>query len=159
MHTQIAKFRCGDYCTSYCSTRTIVQEPMCLAHRKISFSKSPWSLTINLNFASFMSYQSFFSSHLFSLTAQRWSVTEKPIFPVTAPIRSYIARSKLVYLSASDVTGFYRPILYLFTVNILIVPTTGGRVFNFPKKRQGKNVSCRTFSTPTNSCPVFFVTH
>ena len=132
---------------------------MCSVYRKRSVLKIPWSLMIPWSFATFAVSCYFFLSRLSLLIARMWSEVVKTRLPLTAPISSLLARSKLVYLSSDDTTVFCRPILDLFTVNILRSPTIGGRVFYFTEKRRGKKGSCRKFSIPVNSCPVSFIPH
>ena len=59
---------------------------------------------------------------------------------MTAQISSWLERSKLIYISAADVSGFCRPIPDFFTDNVLRVTTIGGRVLDNPNKRRGKKV-------------------
>ena len=132
------------------------QEHMCLAHRKKFFSNYPWPITIPLSFTPFTSSRSLFPYRLSLLTARSWSVVEKSLFPITAPISSYLTRSKLLYFSDDDVTGFYSPIPGFSTRNVLIVPSTGEMFFVFTNKKRGKTFSQRTFYTPVNACPVYF---
>ena len=135
--------------------RTLNEAPMCLARRNRRFLKAPWFLKITESFTSFETSWSFLPSHLTPLTAWMWSAVENYYLPVTAPIILQIARSELLYFSFADVTGLCRTIPDFFTDNVLRVPTIGGRVFDFPKKRLGKKVSCRKIPAPRT--PVLYL--
>ena len=134
------------------------QAPVCLAVYKMRFWKVIWSLTIPWSFMSLAVSQYFFLPRLSHLTTRTWSAVENNPLPLTSPIISPLAPSKLLYFSLAEVTGFYNLIPYFFTGNLLRAPTIGGRVFNFPKKGRGINVFWRIFPIPVNTCPMYFIT-
>ena len=57
------------------------------------------------------------------------------------PISLQIVHTELVYFSFSGVIGICSPSLDFFLGNVLRSLTTGGQVFNLPKKRRSKKVS------------------
>ena len=67
---------------------------------------------------------------------------------MTAPISFQLARSELVYLSSTDVTGSCRPIPDFFTGHSLRAYTTGGMFFGILKKRRAKTFSVEIFQSP-----------
>ena len=77
---------------------------------------------------------------------------------MTAPISLQISRIELMYLYYDDITGFCRTSTIFFTRNVLRSPTTGGKVFDISKKRQGKKISHIFPPNPSNAGTVYFVT-
>ena len=77
-----------------------------------------------------------------------WSAVEKSCSPFTAPIRSSLSRSELLYFSFSDVTGFYRLSPYFFTDNVLRAPAIWGRGFDFPNKDEAKRSPAELLPAP-----------
>ena len=75
---------------------------------------------------------------------------------LTAPISVSLVLIKIVYLYFDDVKGLCKPIPDFITRNVLRYPTIGGRVYNFPRKRQGKKVYCRIFAISVNVYPMYF---
>ena len=74
---------------------------------------------------------------------------------LTTLISSMLTHCKLRNLSSDDITGFCRTRLAFLTDSVLKVLTMGGRYFDFLKKRQGKKVSWRSFSTPKSVYRIF----
>ena len=92
-----------------------------------------------------------------SLAALTWLVVENSLLPVTTLIKSTLARFKLSNSLCADVTGFWRPRPDFLNRIKIKVTTARGRVFAFLKKRQGKKVLQRSFSTPANEHTVSFI--
>ena len=67
-----------------------------------------------------------------------------------------LACCELRDFSSSDVTGFFRPVLYFLTYTVLKVTAMGGRYLDFLKNICCKNISRRRFSIPVNAYPMFF---
>ena len=75
--------------------------------------------------------------------------------PVMALINSMLARCKLQIFSSADVTRFCRPRSIFLTRTVRNLFAMGGKDYNLLKKRGGKKVSRRSFSTPVEAYPVF----
>ena len=137
---------------------TVIQEPVYLIQRNRRRSKASKLFTDTSSLASLTSYRGFLPSLLSYLTAQRRSSVGNFLSPFTALINSAPARCKLRNFSLANVAGFLRPMPDFLTSIILKVPMVDGRYLDFWKKRQGKNITQRSFSTPANPHPVIFVT-
>ena len=130
------------------------QAPVFLA-RSIRRRSVPWrSFTKPLSVTSYMSSQFFSPSCIYSPRARRWLALESAPHPVTSLISSVLPRWELRYLSFSGVAGFSILNPDFFTVILLRAPTMGESGFFFTKKRRGKKVSWRIFSTTTNESPM-----
>ena len=81
------------------------------------------------------------------------------ISPLTDSISLLLASSKLGYFLLAGFTRSCSPRPDFLVRIVLKVPTMDGRDLFFPKKRWGKKVYWRSFFTPANACPMFFVTH
>ena len=99
----------------------------------------------------------FFLSRLYSLSARRQPTAKNTLSPVTAPISSLLTRKKLIYLFLADVTGSYRLRPDLLTSILLKVTAMGEWDFFVTEKRQRKKVYWRSFSTPANEYPMYFI--
>ena len=121
---------------------------MILARRSKSFSVPFMLLTKPL------SLDLYATSCCSSLRVWRWSALENDPPPVTDRISSALPRVELNYLYCAGVTGF-RSLSPAFLIDIVLRdPTTGERVFVFPKKRRNKKVSQIILSTPVSTFPV-----
>ena len=134
------------------------QAPVLLA-RRIRRLSVPFRLqTKPLSLVLYAASQSFFPSRLFLLASvggRHWRMSPPP---VTALVSSALPRWELRYFSISDMKVFRSPGPDFLTGIVLRSPTMGERVFVFPKKRQGGNVSRIIFFTPVNAYPVSQVT-
>ena len=79
------------------------------------------------------------------------------ISPMTDPISSLLTYIKIRYFSLDYFARSCRPRSDFLAVIILKVPTMCGIGFDFPKKRQGKNISRRIFSTPANVFTISYI--
>ena len=141
------KLCCLKYCISYLSTLYAQPVTCVIGADKRCFTYSPW-LLIFLGVSRHSRHPDFPPSCRSSLTAQMWSAVENTLLPVNVPIRLQLSHREILYLSIDDVTGFCRPSPDFFTRNLLRSPTTGGRVFNLPKKRRGEKFFLHNFSQP-----------
>ena len=133
-------------------------ESVCLAHTNRKHSKAYRFLKNPSSLVSLESYQVFLPSLISYLTAWRCLSVENSLYPSTYLINSVITYCKLSKFTLDEVTGFCSPRPDFLNFIALIVSTMVGRDFDFPKKRRGKKFFQRSFSTPANVYPVFFVT-
>ena len=136
----------------------IIQAPVVFARRSRCLSVPLISLNKLLSLDLYVTSWSFFPSRRSSLRVWRWSALENPPPTVTDRTSSALPCRELKYFSCADVTGFRISSPAFFTGIILRDPTTGDRIFVFPKKRRGKKVLQIIFSTPANASPVSLVT-
>ena len=98
----------------------------------------------------------FFPSHVSSFMSRRWFAMENSPSPVIDQIRSVLARHKLRYFSSTDMIDYGGPCwLSLLALYFELL----WRMWDFfLRKRLGKKVSQRSFSTTENVSPILFVT-
>ena len=137
---------------------TVIQEPLCLARRNMQWSKASRVSTITSSLDLLTASQVFMTPTLSSLIVWRLSAVEILLPPIMDLISSVLARWKPRNFPSSDVTGFCSPRPNFLTGSSLKFPMMDGRYLDFTEKRQGKKVSRRSFPTPANAYPTFFVT-